>query len=152
MRNCLKEIRVARGKTQSEVARDLSINLPTYRTYEQGSRRLSDENLVRFAGYFGCSADEILGISARAPIDRATAPARDRLKSLTDAALDAMSESERLCFRKLLSDYLALSRRGQEKVAEEAEMMVRSGMYARFGRRGAFPDAGSGTDEQGVSA
>lgn len=65
MKNRLKNVRLAAGKTQAEVARDLNINLPTYRTYEQGTRRLSDERVVELATYFGCSGDEILGLASR---------------------------------------------------------------------------------------
>ena len=144
MKNCLKEIRCATGKTQAEVASELHINLPTYRTYEQGTRRLSDENLVRLATYFRCSVDDILGLADATGLDTASDPGCARLKAVVDAAIDRMPSAERAALQRLLTGYFALSDAGREKLAEESEMMVRSGMYARFGRAKAFSDGDPG--------
>lgn len=43
MGNNLKTIRSNSGKTQKQVAEELGISLSAYRTYEQGTRRLTDE-------------------------------------------------------------------------------------------------------------
>lgn len=148
MKNCLKEIRCATGKTQAEVARELNINLPTYRTYEQGTRRLSDENLVRLAAYFRCSVDEILGLPRAAALTSQTDQDGDRLKTLVSAAIDRLPPSERLVFQKVLARYFELSADGQGKLLEQAEMMCRSGMYAQFGSTKAFSDGDPGSRQE----
>ena len=46
MGNNLKTIRSNSGKTQKQVAMELGISLSAYRKYEQGTRRLTDEQLA----------------------------------------------------------------------------------------------------------
>lgn len=46
MDNNLKTIRSNSGKAQKQVAVALGISLSAYRTYEQGTRRLTDELLL----------------------------------------------------------------------------------------------------------
>lgn len=59
--NNLKIIRSNSGKTQKQVAEELGISLSAYRTYEQGTRRLTDELLLQLSTYFSVSVDSILG-------------------------------------------------------------------------------------------
>lgn len=61
MKNNIKEIREATGKTQETVAADLGISLSTYRSWEQGSRRLNGEALLTLSSYFSVTTDSILG-------------------------------------------------------------------------------------------
>lgn len=61
MNNNIKEIRDATGKTQETVAADLGISLSTYRSWEQGSRRLNGEALLMLSSYFDVTTDSILG-------------------------------------------------------------------------------------------
>lgn len=61
MKNNIKEIREATEKTQETVAADLGISLSTYRSWEQGSRRLNGEALLMLSSYFGVTTDSILG-------------------------------------------------------------------------------------------
>lgn len=61
MGNNLKTIRSNSGKTQKQVAEELGISLSAYRTYEQGTRRLTDELLLQLSIYFSVSVDSILG-------------------------------------------------------------------------------------------
>lgn len=61
MKNNIKEIRETTGKTQEAVAADLGISLSTYRSWEQGSRRLNGEALLILSSYFDVTTDSILG-------------------------------------------------------------------------------------------
>ncbi len=61
MKNNLKTIREMNGKRQEDVARDLDVPLPTYRSWEQGGRGLNGEKLIVLAGYFNVTTDTILG-------------------------------------------------------------------------------------------
>lgn len=106
MGNNLKAIRSNSGKTQKQVAEELGLSLSAYRTYEQGTRRLTDELLLQ------------LSISMR---------------SIVNAAISEMNMEERLQLRKLLESYMALSSAGREQLMDSADTMNRSGKYKRFG-------------------
>lgn len=60
MNNNLKAIREAVNKTQEMVASDLGLSLSTYRSWEQGNRRLSGEALIVLSCYFNVTTDSIL--------------------------------------------------------------------------------------------
>ena len=57
----IKEIRVRKGLTQSEVAAALEVSSVVYSRYETGSRQPPIETLVKLADIFGCSVDHRLG-------------------------------------------------------------------------------------------
>ncbi len=57
----LKEIRMARGLTQGQAARDLNLSQVVYGRYENGTREPSNLVLTVMADYFQVSVDELLG-------------------------------------------------------------------------------------------
>ena len=57
----IKDIRVRKGLTQSEVAAALEVSSVVYSRYETGSRQPPIETLVKLADIFGCSVDHLLG-------------------------------------------------------------------------------------------
>ena len=59
----LKEIRVARGKKQREVAEYLGIKPRSYQAYEGGTREPSMTALIALADYFDVSLDWLTGRS-----------------------------------------------------------------------------------------
>lgn len=63
----LRESRIARGMTQTELADELGINQSLISEYEQGSVRLHAPLVAGFAKALGVSADEILGLQKAKP-------------------------------------------------------------------------------------
>ena len=57
----LKEIRMARGLTQAQAARDMNLSPVVYGRYENGTREPSILVLTVMADYFQVSVDELLG-------------------------------------------------------------------------------------------
>ena len=57
----IKDIRVRKGLTQSDVAAALDVSSVVYSRYETGSRQLPIDTLIKLADVFGCSVDHILG-------------------------------------------------------------------------------------------
>ena len=56
----LKELRIARGYTQSEVSAAIDIKQPTYNQYEAGKRTPSITTLYKIASFYGISVDDLL--------------------------------------------------------------------------------------------
>ena len=81
----LKELRLASGKKQSEIAELLGIKAGTYSTYENGTREMPAELIVRTSILYGLPADFILQTEAR------TREIYDTQKQL-DAFNDQMDE------------------------------------------------------------
>lgn len=133
MGNNLKTIRSNSGKTQKQVAIELGISLSTYRKYEQGTRRLTDEFLLQLSTYFSVSVDSILGSKYSVSISTPSFLEDSAMRSIVNAAISEMNKEERLQFRKLLENYMALSSAGREQLMDSADTMNRSGKYKRFG-------------------
>lgn len=65
----LKELRIAVGKTQSEVACDLRFNPKTLRRYENDQYLPGPDNLIQLARYFKVTTDYILGLEEYNPME-----------------------------------------------------------------------------------
>lgn len=133
MGNNLKTIRSNSGKTQKQVAEELGISLPAYRTYEQGTRRLTDELLLQLSTYFSVSVDSILGSKFSVSLSSTSFLEDSEMRSIVNAAVSEMNKEDRQQFRKLLESYMALSSTGRKQLADSADTMKRSGKYKRFG-------------------
>lgn len=57
----IKDIRVRKGLTQSEVATALGVSSVVYSRYETGSRQPSIDTLIQMADIFGVTVDYLLG-------------------------------------------------------------------------------------------
>ena len=66
MRLMLKEIREGKGITQKELADRIGVKLGTYRTWEQGSVKLTLENAYVIAIELGCTPNDICGWKSHA--------------------------------------------------------------------------------------
>lgn len=132
MGNNLKTIRSNSGKTQKQVAEELGISLSAYRTYEQGTRHLTDELLLQLSTYFSVSVDSILGSKFSASLSSPSFLEDSEMRSIVNAAVSEMNKEDRQQFRKLLESYMALSSTGRKQLAESADTMNRSGKYKRF--------------------
>lgn len=133
MGNNLKTIRSNSGKTQKQVAEELGISLSAYRTYEQGTRHLTDELLLQLSTYFSVSVDSILGSKFSASLSSPLFLEDSEMRSIVNAAVSEMNKEDRQQFRKLLERYMALSSTGRKQLADSADTMKRSGKYKRFG-------------------
>jgi transcriptional regulator with XRE-family HTH domain len=60
----LTELRLEHGLSQAEVAEQLELTQALVSNYEQGTRRLHAELVVRFATFYEVSADDLLGMTA----------------------------------------------------------------------------------------
>lgn len=58
--NYLKDLRVSRKKTQSEVANYLGVSYQAYAYYENGKRQMSVETAKKLATYFNVPASVII--------------------------------------------------------------------------------------------
>lgn len=56
----LKNLRIERGLTQSQVANDLGITQASVFKYEKGLRRVPMNMIITFANYFNISVDELI--------------------------------------------------------------------------------------------
>lgn len=133
MSNNLKTIRSNSGKTQKQVAEELGISLSAYRTYEQGTRRLTDELSRELSIYFSVSIDSILGSKFSASLSFPSFLEDSEMRSIVNAAVSEMNKEDRQQFRKLLESYMALSSAGRKQLADSADTMNRSGKFKRFG-------------------
>lgn len=61
MRLRLKAIRTDRGFTQRRVAEALGVKLSTYRTWEQGTVKLTLENACSISQLIGCTPNDLCG-------------------------------------------------------------------------------------------
>ena len=59
----LKELRVANGLSQEDVAKFLNISKQGYGYYENNKRNISSEAIVKLAEFYQVSADYLLGLS-----------------------------------------------------------------------------------------
>ncbi len=59
----LRELRMAAGVTQQQLAEYLNIRQQSYARYETGAGEPNLETLVRLAKYFGVSCDYLLGVT-----------------------------------------------------------------------------------------
>lgn len=56
----LKKLRLARGLSQQEVAKELGLKVNTYRNYENNEREPNSTVLIKLGAYFGVTLDYLL--------------------------------------------------------------------------------------------
>jgi len=57
----LKNLRISKNLTQTDIAKELKISRPTYTRYETGEREPNFETLNKLADFFNVSTDFLLG-------------------------------------------------------------------------------------------
>jgi transcriptional regulator with XRE-family HTH domain len=65
----IKSLREAKGETQSEIARKLSITRNGYNSWEQGLSMASPVYLIELSKLFGVSVDYLLGADSNASLN-----------------------------------------------------------------------------------
>lgn len=78
----LKQLRLASGKTQQDLADELGISPSTIGMYEQGRRQPDQATLILMSDYFGVSSDYLLGAERGTDV-------KDMLENLRNEIKDA---------------------------------------------------------------
>lgn len=141
VQNNLKQIRESQNISQPKAAEDLGYGLSTYRKYENGTRRISDEKLVQLSAYFNVSIDVILGTAYKVDPTSPQFQKDAKTRSFLNAIVTILTPDERSLLHELLSNFSRLNESGKSKLVEESDTMVRSGKFENFGARSQFSDA-----------
>ncbi|WP_417570702.1 helix-turn-helix transcriptional regulator [Parolsenella catena] len=82
----LKQVRERCGYTQKQLADELGVKVATYRTWEQGSVKLTLENAFNIANVLGCTPNDLCDWYATHPRERPRAqdPAHEELARCYD--------------------------------------------------------------------
>lgn len=86
----LRELRLKRGMTQTQVGALIGVSCVTIGRYEAGEREPSNAKIAALADYFGVSVDYLMGRDEGQP---QPSPA-DRQRRDVEAMLRAMSEAD----------------------------------------------------------
>lgn len=108
MKTNLQAIRKAAGyKSAKAFAEYINMSVGTYTQYEQGQISLSLEKAWEFADALDCTLDELAGRKR---------PNKDQFDHHKEA---------------LIEHYENMNEQGRSRLAEHAEMMAKSGMFAK---------------------
>ena len=84
----IKELRIANGKGQKEMAQVIGVDVPAYSRYEHGERRPKRDQVLKLARFFEADADELIAMWLA---DEAYSRiAKDRMSSRAAALLSSM--------------------------------------------------------------
>lgn len=117
MQNNLKQIRESKNISQPKAAEDLGYGLSTYRKYENGTRRISDEKLVQLSSYFNASIDVILGKAYKVDPTSPQFQKDAKTRSFLNAIVTNLTPQERSLLHELLSKLLRAQRERQDKTS-----------------------------------
>ena len=83
----LKELRRAKGLTQSDMALRFRLTGVGYGAWERGDTEPSIDNIMRLCEFFGCTADSLIGLAPpKATVDASEVKARsEKAKGAMDA-------------------------------------------------------------------
>lgn len=101
----LASLRKAKGLTQIDVAHALDITQTLISKYERGDLLMHGELIAQFAGVFGVSADDILGIESKR--SKPTLPAVDKTLARRLAQLQALPRRDRDALLRTLDAFLS---------------------------------------------
>lgn len=92
----LKKLRIARGLSQAQVAKDLGIPQKTYCNYERNEREPNSTFLIKIGAYFGVTLDYLLNYycdtkESPPPVNKWEA-LESSLEALNDAELNEMEK------------------------------------------------------------
>lgn len=87
----LRELRLKRGMTQTQVGDLIGVSCVTIGRYEAGEREPSNAKIAALADYFGVSVDYLMGHDEQ--LQSSPSPA-DRQRRDVEAMLRAMSEAD----------------------------------------------------------
>ena len=84
-------LREEKGKKRQEIADDLGISRASLEYYEKGKRKPDIDVLVKFANYYGVSADYLLGL-AKDPTTKIEEKAINEYTGLSSKAIQALND------------------------------------------------------------
>lgn len=86
----LKKLRVARGLSQAQVAKDLGLPQKTYCNYERNEREPNSTVLIKISAYFGVTLDYLLDYHC----DNEKSPPPEDKWEVLEKQLEALSDAE----------------------------------------------------------
>ena len=119
----LKQVRERCGYTQQQVADMLGVKVATYRTWEQGSVKLTLENAFKVSELIGCTPNDLCNWYETHPRQRPQPRERDPEHAMLVEAYDACTPERRRSVMIVAQDGASASKEFAERdtdVAEEA--------------------------------
>lgn len=96
----LKSLRKQAGLTQVDVAEELEISQPAYASWERGTKKPTQENLVKISQILNVSVDYLVGNSEE------KADELDNIELLFRMNSKGLTDSEKAVFKKELIDFM----------------------------------------------
>lgn len=130
--NRMKELRKEYGLSMMEVAKRLGMPYTTYVNYEKGHREPNSETLIQIADFFHVTVDYLIGNVNDPFFYLDNARILREINSYTEEHEEAPVTPALLTKLKAITDaYNQLNDEGQEKLADYADDLVRSGKYKK---------------------
>lgn len=100
----LRELRLKRGMTQTQVGDLIGVSCVTIGRYEAGEREPSNAKIAALADYFGVSVDYLMGHdeqlqSSHSPADRQRRDVEAMLRAMSEADLEKVYDYARFITR-----------------------------------------------------
>ena len=117
----LKQLRERRGFTQQQVADLLGVKVATYRTWEQGTVKLTLENAFKVSEIIGCTPNDLCDWYATHPRERPQPRERDPEHAMLVEAYDACTPARRRSVMQQARDAAFASKEFAERADDVAQ-------------------------------
>ena len=117
----LKQVRERRGFTQQQVADLLGVKVATYRTWEQGTVKLTLENAFKVSEIIGCTPNDLCDWYATHPRERPQPRERDPEHAMLVEAYDACTPARRRSVMQQARDAAFASKEFAERADDVAQ-------------------------------
>ena len=117
----LKQVRERRGFTQQQVADLLGVKVATYRTWEQGTVKLTLENAFKVSEIIGCTPNDLCDWYATHPRERPQPRERDPEHAMLVEAYDACTPARRRSVMQQARDAAFASKEFAERTDDVAQ-------------------------------
>ena len=105
----LKDLRKQAGLTQVDVAEELGISQPAYASWERGTKKPTQDNLVKIAQILNVSVDYLVGNSEE------KADELDNIELLFRMNSKGLTDEEKDIFRKELIEFMEERKKAFDK-------------------------------------
>ena len=121
----LKELRLANGLTQKELAKSIEVGRTTISEYESGKIVPKHEGLLKLANYFNVSVDYLTGVSDEAATRQSNVHELDKLLNTLDYILMNEYDSPVMYEGVILNTYeKVMISQFLEQVRDNVELML----------------------------
>ena len=121
----LKELRLANGLTQKELAKSIEVGITTISEYESGKIVPKHEGLLKLANYFNVSVDYLTGVSDEPATRQSNEHELDKLLNTLDYILMNEYDSPVMYEGVILNTYEKLMiSQFLEQVRDNVELML----------------------------